>query len=172
MILEFCVQKQRIPGSVEEDFIDKPCRPIPTKRVTPVQVQRLLDIVHVVTAAVSYYLDVLPIFGVYPCLITLYNDFGGGNKSGVLRNLFRGGGFSCYFGGAMTISMDPNAAMGIPAWSWTLLITCGVLVTTIQSQEFRDEIGDKARGRQTLVTEYGRTPMLWLLLFVVLAWTL
>jgi hypothetical protein len=172
MILEFCVQNQRSPGSIEEDSINKPWRPIPTKRITPAQAQRLLDVVHVTTATVSYCLDVLPIFGVYLCLITLYNDFGGGNKSGVLRNLFCGGGFSCYFGGAMTIAVGPHAAMGIPAWSWTLLITCGVLMTTIQAQEFRDEVGDKARGRRTLVTEYGRSSMLWLLLVIVFSWTL
>jgi 4-hydroxybenzoate polyprenyltransferase len=72
----------------------------------------------------------------------------------------------------MSIAVGPDVSMGIPAWSWTLLVTCGVLVTTIQVQEFRDEVGDRARGRRTVVTEYGRNPMLWTLLVSVMFWTL
>jgi 4-hydroxybenzoate polyprenyltransferase len=172
VILEFCVQNQRGSGSIEEDSINKPWRPIPAKRMSPAQAQRLLEGIHVLAATLSYRFNVLPIFGVYICLITSYNDYGGGNRSGVLRNLFCGAGFSCYFGGAMSIAVGPEISMGIPAWSWTLLITCGVLATTIQAQEFRDEVGDRARGRRTLVTEYSRNAMLWVLSAVVSFWTL
>jgi 4-hydroxybenzoate polyprenyltransferase len=55
---------------------------------------------------------------------------------------------------------------------WTFLICWCVLLTTIQTQEFRDEVGDKARGRKTMVTELGRTRGLWTVYVMVGFWSL
>jgi len=170
VILQFCVQNQRSPGSVAEDTINKPWRPIPSGRMTSEQANKLLSWINIAAGLLSYYLDVLPIFMVYMCLITAYNDLGGGNKSGIVRNLFCGAGFSCYFGGALSIALGPHS-MSSAAWQWTFLVTFGVLTTTIQTQEFRDEVGDKARGRRTLVTELGRERAFWTVFATVAFWS-
>ena len=172
VILQFCVQNQRSPGSVAEDSINKPWRPIPSGRMTPGEAEKLLTVTHLVAAAYSYALGIMPIFLVYVCLITAYNDFGASNKSGIVRNLFCGAGFSCYFGGALSIAIGPDVAMSFAAWKWTLTVTFGILATTIQTQEFRDEAGDQARGRRTLVTELGRKAALWTVLVTVPFWSL
>lgn len=171
VILQFCVQNQRSEGSVQEDTVNKPWRPIPSGRMTTAQTEKLLSVTNILAAALSYYLNVMPIFIVYACLITAYNDHGGANKSGTVRNLFCGAGFSCYFSGALSIAIGPDAVLSAAAWKWTALITFGILTTTIQTQEFRDEAGDMARGRRTLVTELGRRYALWTVFVTVAFWS-
>lgn len=171
VILQFCVQNQRSPGSVAEDSINKPWRPIPSGRMTSKQADKLLAVTSLIAAALSLYLNVMHIFVVYLCLITAYNDYGGGNKSGIVRNLFCGAGFSCYFAGALSIAVGPEVSMSYAAWKWTATIAVGILLTTIHTQEFRDEAGDKARGRRTLVTELGRKPALWTVFTTVVFWS-
>lgn len=172
VILQFCVQNQRSSDSMAEDSINKPWRPIPSGRMTSSQANKLLMVVHILAGCLSYHLDVLAIFLVYVCLITAYNDFGGGNKSGITRNLFCGAGFSCYFAGALSIAIGPGTAMSFAAWKWTAIIALGILATTIQTQEFRDEAGDKARGRHTLVTELGREVALRTVFLTVTFWSI
>ncbi|KAH6642045.1 UbiA prenyltransferase family-domain-containing protein [Boeremia exigua] len=171
VILQFCVQNQRGVSSVAEDSINKPWRPIPSGRMTSEQADKLLAIASLLAMTLSYSLNIMPIFIVYVFLITTYNDYGGGNKSGVIRNLFCGAGFSCYFGGALTIAIGPECRMSYDAWKWTAIVAAGILLTTIQTQEFRDEAGDKARGRRTLVTELGRKPALWTVFVTVAFWS-
>ncbi|KAJ3118236.1 hypothetical protein HDU96_002967 [Phlyctochytrium bullatum] len=170
-ILVFCVQNQRGKGSIAEDKTNKPWRPIPAGRVTAAQASRLLWVATGVAAVLSYRLNVLGIFLVYLGLITAYNDYGGGNASGIVRNLFCGAGFSCYFGGALCIAVGPDAVVSPAAWKWTAVITLGVLMTTIQTQEFRDEAGDRARGRRTIVTELGRKWAMWTVVPTVAGWS-
>lgn len=170
VILQFCVQNQRSSSSVAEDAINKPWRPIPSGRMTSEQANKLLFGVSIIATLVSYLLNVLPIFAVYVCLTTAYNDLGGGNKSGIVRNVFCGAGFSCYFSGALRIALGPHR-MSAAAWQWTLTTTFGVLASTIQTQEFRDEVGDKARGRRTLVTELGRERAFWTVFATVAFWS-
>ncbi|KAF9700595.1 hypothetical protein EKO04_001786 [Ascochyta lentis] len=172
VILQFCVQNQRSEDSVQEDSVNKPWRPIPSGRMTSEKAEVLLKATHVAACALSYKLNVLPIFLVYICLITAYNDYGGGNKSGIIRNLFCGAGFSCYFSGALSIAVGSDVSLSSAAWKWTAIIAFGILSTTIQTQEFRDEAGDKARGRRTLVTELGRKVALWTVFITVAFWSL
>lgn len=172
VILQFCVQNQRGTSSIAEDLVNKPWRPIPSGRMTSEQAEKLLAATNILAAALSYQLNVMPIFIVYMCLITAYNDYGGANKSGVLRNMFCGAGFSCYFSGAMSIAIGPDVTMSLAAWKWTAMVALGTLLTTIQTQEFRDESGDKARGRRTLVTELGRKPAFWTVFVTVAFWSI
>lgn len=171
VILQFCVQNQRSTGSIAEDSINKPWRPIPSGRMTSQQADKLLCVTNIIAWALSYHLNVVPIFLVSTCLITAYNDFGGGNKSGIVRNLFCGAGFSCYFSGALSIAVGPNVPLSSAAWKWIAVIAFGILATTIHVQEFRDEAGDKARGRRTLVTELGRKLALCTVFVTVVFWS-
>jgi 4-hydroxybenzoate polyprenyltransferase len=170
-ILQFCLQNQRTPDSISEDTINKPWRPMPSKRITSTQMTYLFTTTILMTAVMSYSLGVFAIFAVYTLLITAYNDFGGCDHSGTTRNIFCGAGFSCYFSGAMSIALGSNTSMNYHAWKWTLLITFGVLATTIQTQELRDEAGDRARGRRTHVTEMGRKGTLATIIVAVPFWS-
>jgi 4-hydroxybenzoate polyprenyltransferase len=171
IILQFCLQNQCSAGSPEEDTINKPWRPIPSNRISLARAKILLTAAHITAGFASWYLDVLHPFLLWTALSTLYNDLGGSDCNGYIRNLFCGGFFTCSFGGALTISLG-EAGISREAMQWTFLVCWCVLLTTIQTQEFRDEVGDNARGRKTLVTQLGRVKALWTVYVTVTFWSL
>jgi 4-hydroxybenzoate polyprenyltransferase len=173
LTLQFCVHNQTAAGSKEEDAINKPWRPIPSQRITQAQARNLLAAALIMAGAVSAYFGVFHIFVVYTLLDTLANKFGGGgDRSGLVRNLFCAAGFSCYFSGALSIAIGRDQYISTKAYHWTFLLAVGILATTIQTQEFRDEEGDRARGRSTLVTVWGRKLALWTVIVTVPFWSL
>jgi 4-hydroxybenzoate polyprenyltransferase len=171
IILQFCLQNQCSTGSPEEDALNKPWRPIPSQRISLGNAKKLLRATHVVAGLTSWYLGTIYPFVAWTALSILYNDLGGSDRSGLVRNIFCGGFFTCSFGGALMIALGP-VDMSKDAIQWTLLVCCCILLTTIQTQEFRDEFGDRARGRRTLVTELGRTRALWTVYGTVGFWSL
>lgn len=108
---------------------------------------------------------------IWTVLGTAYNDFNGGDHSGISRNVFCGALFSCTFGGALSISLGLEQ-MSYAAWQWTILVSMGIIACTIQTQDFGDETSDNARGRHTLVIEMGRTPALSTIVVTVSFWSL
>jgi 4-hydroxybenzoate polyprenyltransferase len=170
VILSFTVHNQRDADSIEEDAINKPWRPLPSKRITQAQARNVQIGAYIATAFVSWHLGVIPQFAGWSLLATLYNDFGGGDYSGVVRNLFCGGFFTCSYGGALSIVLGPHG-MSYAAWQWTFLVCVGIIMTSIHTQEFRDEAGDKARGRHTLPIEMGRKPALVTVILIVGFWS-
>ncbi|KAH7083796.1 UbiA prenyltransferase family-domain-containing protein [Paraphoma chrysanthemicola] len=172
LILQACLQNQRSPASIEEDIINKPWRPIPSNRATRAQTEHLLIFTYLIAGVASYALGALPYWAVYVALLIAYNELGGSDYSGTSRNVFCGAAFFCYFGGALKIALGPRAALSMKAIQWILLLTWGVLATTFHTQDFRDEAGDRARGRRTLVTELGRKHALWTVVLLILFWSL
>ena len=171
IILQFCLQNQCSKGSAEEDAVNKPWRPIPSYRITLANAKRLLVVTHLVAGMTSWFLGVSYPFLAWTTLSMLYNDLGGSDCSGVVRNMFCGGFFTCSFGGALKIALG-TVDMSRAAGNWTFLVCWCILMTTIQTQEFRDEVGDKARGRRTLVIELGRPRALWSVYVAVTFWSL
>jgi 4-hydroxybenzoate polyprenyltransferase len=172
VILQGCLQNQRSPYSVEEDAINKPWRPMPSKRITRNQLNLLLNAVRLLSCILSYRLSVVMMYAMYFVLLAGYNDFGGADRSGVSRNIFCGTAFACLFSSALSIALGSNTTMTRQAWTWTLSITLGVLTSTFHTQDFRDETGDRSRGRKTLVTELGREPALWTVAIAISFWSL
>lgn len=170
IILQFCLQNQCSEGSWKEDAINKPWRPIPSKRITLSDAEWLLWTTRMVTGTASWYLGVWYPFLIWSALGVLYNDLGGSDRSGMVRNMFCGGFFTCSFGGALLIALD-GGEMSEAAGQWTLLVCWCILMTTIQTQEFRDELGDRKRGRRTLITELGRARALGTVYVAVTFWT-
>ncbi|EAT78509.2 hypothetical protein HBH56_193490 [Parastagonospora nodorum] len=171
MILQFCLQNQHHTNSVEEDKINKPWRPIPAGRISQTGALRVLTAVYVLNAVVSWHLSVLPTYIAWTVLGTAYNDFGGGDHSGLSRNAFCGALFCCTFSGALSIALGSATSMSYEAWQWTVLMTFGIIGMTIHTQDFRDEVGDKARGRKTLVLQIGRKVALWSVICAVTFWS-
>lgn len=171
VVLQFCVQNQRSKESAQEDLVNKPWRPVPSGRITYEQAGKLLAATNIFALVLSSRLNVVPIFVIYLPLITWYNDYGGGDYSGIIRNLFCGAGFSCYFSGALSIMIGSDIIMSSAAWKWTAVYAFGIVASTIQTQEFRDQTGDVARGRGTLVTELGRKLAFWTVFMTVTFWS-
>jgi 4-hydroxybenzoate polyprenyltransferase len=171
MILQFCLQNQRHTNSVEEDKINKPWRPIPAGRISQTGASRVLTAVYVLNAVVSWHLSVLPIYLAWTVLGTAYDDFGGGDHSGPSRNAFCGALFCCAFSGALSIALGRATSMSYEAWQWTVLMAFAIIGMTIHTQDSRDEVGDRARGRKTLVLQMGRKVALWSVICAVTFWS-
>lgn len=131
MILQFCLQNQRHTESVKEDAINKPWRPLPAGRMSQENAVSLLTCTFIVSCVVSWHLDVLPIYLAWTVLGTLYNDRGCGDYSGLSRNVFCGALFCCTFGGALSISLGSGSAMSFRASQWTVMMTLGIISSTI-----------------------------------------
>jgi 4-hydroxybenzoate polyprenyltransferase len=172
MALQFCLQNQRSATSIEEDAINKPWRPLPAGRISATQAGHLLLVAYLATGCVSLHLNVLPMYIAWVVLSTMYNDTSIGDFSGVVRNVFCAAGFTCTFGGALSIALGPYTPISYTAWRWTLLVTFGIIGTTIHISEFRDETGDRARGRRTIVIELGRRCALWTVVVTVAFWAM
>ena len=171
MLLPCCLQNQRHESSLQEDTINKPWRPIPTGRINTAQTTNLMIAAYLALALVSYHLNVVPIYVAWVVFNTLYHDYGGSDYSGISRNAICALGLMCPFSGALSIALGPDTTMSYAAWQWVLLVTFGIIGTTIHAQDFRDEAGDRARGRRTIPIELGRQRALWTVVVAVIFWT-
>lgn len=160
-LLPFAIGNQRQPAAVAEDSINKPWRPMPSKRLTPKQALGIMASLYPVAVLVSIYVG-----GLKQCLLLIvlglwYNDFGGADTSFVIRNFINACGFCCYSSGAMEV------ALGFPIpWTprlvrWFILIS-GVIFSTVQVQDLYDQDGDRLRGRKTLPLVLGDAQARWI----------
>ncbi|KAI4616177.1 uncharacterized protein J4E87_008912 [Alternaria ethzedia] len=171
MLLPCCLQNQRHESSLQEDTINKPWRPIPTGRINTAQTTILMIAAYLALALVSYQFNVVLIYVAWVVFNTLYHDMGGSDYSGISRNAICALGLICPFSGALSIALGPDTTMSYAAWQWIFLVTLGIIGTTIHAQDFRDEAGDRARGRRTIPIELGRRRALWSVVVAVVFWT-
>jgi 4-hydroxybenzoate polyprenyltransferase len=171
MALQFCLSNQLHPKAVEEDAINKPWRPLPAKRISFARATQLLYAVYLVNGAVAYGLGVLPHWVAYSMLVIAYNDFGGSDHNGLVRTSLTVGGYVGFFSSAMQVALGTKIPMSLQSWKWIGLIII-MLFTTFHAQEFRDEKGDAARERRTVLTAIGNTPARYVLIGAVAFWSL
>lgn len=170
LLLQFCIHNQLDQTSIDEDAVNKPWRPLPAGRITRAQTKVLRIFTYVVAIAMSSYLNTLPHFLVWTALTVMYNELGGSDGGALCRNGLSASGFLCLFTGSLKIASQADAGLSKEAYQWVLLIDF-VLFSTVQSSEFRDEEGDRARGRLTIITTIGKTPARWSLIAAILFWS-
>ncbi|KAI0816310.1 UbiA prenyltransferase family-domain-containing protein [Xylaria sp. FL0064] len=147
-LLIFDLANQRNPESVEEDRINKPHRPLSTGRVTPIQARRLLLASLPTVLAVNYFLGPWIETALLFTLTWMYNDLGGGDEDFIIRNLIIGFAFGLYNAGSLKIAGGKNSSINQQGIIWTSILS-SVIFTTMQSQDMKDQSGDRARGRRT-----------------------
>lgn len=84
------------------------------------------------------------------CLSWLYNDLEGSSISLVARNFLNALGLTCFGWGALASLAGPGAQLSLPEAAIWMTITASIIFTTIHVQDFRDEEGDRQRGRRTI----------------------
>ena len=172
-VLVFSISNQRSPESVLEDSINKPWRPIPAGKINTAQAGRLLFAATVVVLAlVVSYLGAIEETVICFVGTWIYNDLGGANDHFVVRNFLNGVAYMVYGSGAMRVaggSSDVIVNMQTYRWLW---IIGGIVLTTMQVQDLKDQLGDRERNRHTAPLVLGDVPSRWSIAFGVLIWTI
>ncbi|PYH88427.1 hypothetical protein BO71DRAFT_454076 [Aspergillus ellipticus CBS 707.79] len=141
-----------LPQSILEDHHNKPWRPLPTNRITPTQTRRLLLVAIPLFLAQNYWLGVWHETALIFVLTWVYNDLGGGDeicRDGVIALAY--GLFNC-----ASLRIMASGGGGVEdvyltetGYLWIGIIS-GVILTTMQVQDLKDQVGDRTRGRQTI----------------------
>lgn len=162
------IANQRLEGSIAEDTVNKPWRPLPSRRLTPEQARDWLVVAIVTAVGLSILL------GGYTASITLmlfiwmYNDLDGSNSGILIRNALNAGGLMCFSWGALaTLS---GGELLPRAFTW-ILVTGAIIMTTVHAQDLPDIEGDMARGRLTVPILYGETAARVSLAAMVMFWS-
>lgn len=171
-LLVLDLSNQRQPGSITEDLLNKPWRPIPAKRVTAESTRQLLVISIVGTFAASMYLS----RGVTETLVLFalnwaYNDLGLCNGHWAVRNLMNGLGITSIGLGAIRVICGPCCELDEDSLCRWSLLCASMITTTIHAQDLYDQEGDRARGRQTAPLVLGDAAARWSVAISVSAWS-
>ncbi|KAF4973333.1 hypothetical protein FZEAL_9349 [Fusarium zealandicum] len=180
LTLCFNLGNQRQPQSLIEDGANKPWRPIPAGRISPeltrtwqfVAIASLLGLCYTVLGAwqeTAFYLF----------CTWLYNERAWGDKSWWQRALMNACGITTNRVATLRVAVlathlqlqasEPfhftNKGLG-----W-FLICAGIVFTTIQVQDLRDQEGDALIDRQTLPLILGDAPTRWITAVGVWTWS-
>ncbi|KAI9643579.1 hypothetical protein NHQ30_008200 [Ciborinia camelliae] len=147
-LLVFDLANQRAPHSVVEDRINKPWRPIPQGKITSDQTRRLLLVSIPIILALNYMLGAWRQGAFIHILTWLYNDLGGSDEVFV-RELIISIAYGFFNSGSLTVAVGPGYSINELGIIWTVIVS-GVILTTMQVQDLKDQEGDRTRGRKTI----------------------
>lgn len=173
--LLFNMSNQRDSESIAEDRINKPWRPIASGKITGQQTQRMLLLAVPLSLALNYYLNVWD-QGVWIHLITwLYNDLRGSEEI-VIRDFLIAASYAAFNGGSLKIAAGcrpshPSCDINMSGHIWTGIISA-IIFTTMQVQDLKDRMGDRLRGRKTVVLFLGERVSRGSIAFFVVFWSL
>ena len=168
-LLPFAIDNQRQPAAIAEDKLNKPWRPIASNRLTQKQASVIMFMLYPIAGLTSWYAG-----GIRQCIALMvlgywYNDCGGADTSCVIRNLINACGFICYSSGAMEVALGYPLPWQPQLAHWFFIIGA-VITTTVQTQDFYDQAGDKLRGRQTVPLVAGDAPARWMTVILMGFW--
>ncbi len=168
--LLFTLSNQRLPDTIKEDLINKPSRPIAAGRINGVQTTRLLLVGIPIVFFASLYLGGVEESVLLTCLNWMYNELGG-SEDYVGRNLLLAATYACYCSGSVQVATGQEFTLHRAAYQWIAIIA-GVIFTTMQVQDLKDQEGDQARGRKTVPLVLGDRPARWTVAVPVLVWSI
>ena len=169
-IVLFTLSNQRLPDAVKEDAINKPWRPLPAGRITGFQAMQLLLVGIPIVFFASFYLGGVEETVLLTCLNWMYNELGGAEDY-IGRNLLLAATYACYCSGSVKVASGHEYTMHRAAYQWIAIIA-GVIFTTMQVQDLKDQEGDQARGRRTMPLVLGDKPTRWTIAVPVLIWSI
>ncbi|THU79304.1 hypothetical protein K435DRAFT_698087 [Dendrothele bispora CBS 962.96] len=148
-LLQFDVSNQTMDP--EEDRKNKTERPLPAGRISLRSAILLRWSLVPVCLGLSYcYSYAVLCSSIALVLITvIYNECGAHAGNFVVRNLGNALGFASFETGSTLVAGISPETLDKTA-IWAVCISMGILATTIQAQDFRDEPGDRLIGRRTL----------------------
>ncbi|KAI1475580.1 UbiA prenyltransferase family [Daldinia eschscholtzii] len=170
--LPFAINNQRTPLAITEDAINKPWRPLPSRRLSPSQAKVLMFSFYVFAQLCSVFITGGLRQGVGLIFLgTWYNNFGGADVNPLIRNAINALGYICFISGAMEVALGvplPLSTTSVLA-KWFGIIS-GIIMTTVHTQDMYDQEGDALRGRRTLPLVLGDGPARWITAVWMVVW--
>ncbi|RFU74505.1 prenyltransferase [Trichoderma arundinaceum] len=162
------IANQRLAGSIIEDEVNKPWRPLPSHRLTQEQARDWLIVAIAAAVGSSIFLGGYTASVTLMLFIWMYNDLDGSNSGIWIRNALNAGGLMCFSWGALATL---SGGQLLPrAFTW-ILVTGAIIMTTVHAQDLPDIEGDMARGRLTVPLLYGETAARVSLAAMVMFWS-
>lgn len=168
-LLVFDLANQRAPQSVVEDGINKPWRPIPRGKISADQTRRIMLAVIPATLYINYSLGVWHQGILIHVLTWLYNDLQGGDEA-FIREIIISIAYGLFNSGSLLVAVGNEGSLSSRGLYWTIIIS-GVILTTMQVQDLKDQKGDKTRGRKTVALWLGEHFSRTSIAFFVCFWT-
>jgi 4-hydroxybenzoate polyprenyltransferase len=175
-LLPFAIDNQRQPKAILEDSLNKPWRPMPSKRLSPRAAKRLMLVLYPCAILTSFVVG-----GHRQCLALValgfwYNDLAGADTSCIVRNFINAAGFVAYMSGAMEVALNlPSPTLAPLVFPEKLLqwfaILAGVVFTTVQTQDMYDQAGDSLRNRRTVPLVVGDGCARWTIAIPMCVWS-
>lgn len=169
--LAFNIANQRLSNSVLEDSINKPWRPMPSRRLTDTEARRLLIATIFTGLVCGLY------FGVHEqtlgilILTWVYNDLQGGDENHILRDLINALALMCFSTGATIVACGhPQYSLNTTAYQW-IAMKGMILFSSMHIQDMRDQQGDRAKGRSTRPLIVGDSIARWTIAGPVMFWS-
>lgn len=172
-LLAFTVNNQRSSSAITEDRLNKPWRPMPSKRLSSTAARHL----GILACLLAQTASLLTGGGLTQSVsITLgsyvYNSMGGGDGC-IMRNVLNAGGFVTFASGALEVAISgtpeqPLRPMNMMGW---LVVIALVVATTVHSQDMYDQLGDAAIGRRTVPLVIGDRYARWTISTTMAFWS-
>ena len=170
-LLPFAIDNQRQPEAIAEDSLNKPWRPMPSKRLTQRQARQIMFTLYPLAGLTSLYTGGFRQSIALMVLGCWYNDCGGADTSCIIRNFINACGFVCYSSGAMEVALGYVLPWQTPLFQWFFIIGA-VVFSTVQTQDFGDQAGDKLRGRKTVPLVAGDDTARWITVVPIIFWSI
>ncbi|KAH8987291.1 UbiA prenyltransferase family-domain-containing protein [Lactarius akahatsu] len=148
-LLQFCVSNQSMDP--EEDSSNKPWRPIPSSLISVDNARNLRWMLLPLCISVSVRLEAYWQGMSLALAFLAHNEFGLHSHL-FMRNICNAWGYASFNAGAFAIASGQSTVTTRTMISFA--INALIIISTIYAQDFRDEVGDKRMGRQTI-------PILW-----------
>lgn len=171
-LLPFAIANQRRPEAIREDSLNKPWRPLPSKRLDSSQALVLICCFYPTPFLLSVYIGGVRQYVALVMLGLWYNELRGGDQSCIIRNVINGCGYICYTSGALEVALSRSQAVFRAAGYQWLSMIGAVVFSTIHSQDLYDQYGDCKRNRRTVPLVIGDLAARRTIAGAVLLWPL
>lgn len=171
-LLAFAVNNQRSSSAVTEDRLNKPWRPMPSKRISDTAARHLGMLAYLLAQIAS----LLAGGGLAQSVSIavgghVYNSMGGGSGGCLVRNVLNAGGFVSFASGALEVATSGVPKQSLrPMMGWLVVIAL-VVATTVHSQDMYDQEGDAEIGRRTVPLVIGDRYARWTILVAMAFWS-
>ncbi|KAI1493356.1 UbiA prenyltransferase family-domain-containing protein [Biscogniauxia mediterranea] len=171
-VFHFDCSNQKDPESIEEDKLNKPWRAIPSGRLTVEAAERWYVVATcLLLLASGAWLGGFPETVAFMVETYIY-DYASGASSWWAKNLINAMFYATGQLGATRVAARSmsNTYMTQEGFEWCALLFMTTL-TTVQIQDLRDQVGDKARGRRTVPLVLGDEATRWVTAFFIWFWS-